>query len=298
MTAPLVSLELPGLQVYRRGKVRETWDLGDRLLMVASDRISAFDVVLPQPIPDKGRVLAGLSCFWFERTRDIVPNHLLSTDVADLPTSLKALTSQLAGRFMIVRKAQRIDVECVVRGYLSGSAWQEYRRHGTVCEERLPAGLVESDKLPEPMFTPATKADAGHDENISVRKLRDLVGDELTQRLVDASMALYRAGADYAAERGLIIADTKFEFGFVNGQLTVIDEMLTPDSSRFWDAATYVPGRPQESFDKQPVRDWLIAIGWDKSPPAPDLPDEVVEQTAWRYREAYRRLIGRDLPAP
>ncbi|RIK46446.1 MAG: phosphoribosylaminoimidazolesuccinocarboxamide synthase [Chloroflexi bacterium] len=288
-------LDIPEFPLFRRGKVRDTWDLGDQLLMVATDRISAFDVILPEPIPGKGRVLTSLSAFWFRRTAEIAPNHLLSTDVVDLPPVLQRYADALRGRFMLVKKAQRIDIECVVRGYLSGSAWVEYRDRGTVCEQALPAGLVESAKLPEPIFTPATKADSGHDENISIATMQTLVGREKTERLVDLSLRLYDFGARHAEQHGMIVADTKFEFGEVDGQVIVIDEMLTPDSSRFWDMSSYSPGGPQESFDKQPVRDWLTAQGWNRKPPAPHLPPEIIEQTGWRYREAYRRLTGKDL---
>lgn len=289
------TLDIREFPIFRRGKVRDTWDLGDNLLMVASDRISAFDVILPEPVPDKGRVLTSLSSFWFKRTSAIVPNHLVSSDVADLPAPIQHHAERLRGRFMLVRKAERVDIECVVRGYLSGSAWVEYQKYGTVCGEPLPQGLVESARLAEPLFTPATKADSGHDENISIAQMRELMGSNLTDELIDFSIALYRAGAAHASDCGLIVADTKFEFGLIDGRMHVIDEMLTPDSSRFWDAASYAPGRSQESFDKQPVRDWLSATGWDKRPPAPNLPAEVIAQTARRYREAFRRLTGEDV---
>lgn len=288
-------LDIPEFPLFRRGKVRDTWDLGDQLLMVATDRISAFDVILPESIPGKGRVLTSLSAFWFRLTAEIAPNHLISTDVADLPPSLQRHADAIRGRFMLVKKAHRIDIECVVRGYLSGSAWVEYRDRGTVCEQALPAGLVESAKLPEPIFTPATKADSGHDENISIATMQTLVGRERTERLVDLSLRLYDYGAGHAEQHGMIVADTKFEFGEIDGQVIAIDEMLTPDSSRFWDMSSYFPGGPQESFDKQPVRDWLTAQGWNRKPPAPHLPPEIIEQTGWRYREAYRRLTGKDL---
>ena len=287
--------------VYR-GKVRDTYDLGDLLLMVTTDRLSAFDVVLPTGIPDKGAVLTLLSAFWFDRLRDIVPNHLVAVvgdvetrDGAPLPAWAKELPPEFSRRSMIVRKAERIDVECIVRGYLSGSAWAEYQRSQSIGGMPLPAGLRESDSFPEPIFTPSTKADTGHDVNISTDQLTDLIGPELVQRLADTSLAIYRAAAEHARGRGIIIADTKLEFGFVDGRLTLIDEVLTPDSSRFWDLETYQPGRPQPSFDKQFVRDWLNQSGWNHEPPAPELPPEIVAATAAKYREAYRRLTGRSL---
>jgi phosphoribosylaminoimidazole-succinocarboxamide synthase len=263
--------------------------------MVASDRISAFDVILPETVPEKGRILTGLSSYWFRRTAEIVPNHLLSTDLDDLPPPAQRYRDALDGRFMIVRKAERIDVECVVRGYLAGSAWLEYQQFGTVCGERLRPEMVESEKLDRPIFTPATKADAGHDENVSVAHVQSLLGPELTEQLAEVSIRLYLAGASHAADCGLIVADSKFEFGIIDGEVTLIDELLTPDSSRFWDASTYQAGRAQASFDKQPVRDWLTATGWNRLPPPPNLPNEIVDQTAARYREAFRRLTGEDL---
>jgi phosphoribosylaminoimidazole-succinocarboxamide synthase len=293
MSGPLGTVTIVDLPVFRRGKVRETFDLGDALLMVATDRISAFDVVLPNLIPDKGRVLTGLSAHWFDETSHIAPNHLISTDLEALPPAARDAAGQLRDRFMIVKKAERIDIECVVRGYLSGSAWAEYRADGTVCGQALARGLVESARLDAPIFTPAIKSDAGHDENISYARMQDLIGTELSERLRSTSLRLYAFAAERALPRGIIIADTKFEFGFVDGELLVIDEMLTPDSSRFWAAEAYDPGRAQASFDKQPVRDWLSASGWDKSPPAPTLPGDVVNATAERYREAYRRIIGK-----
>ena len=295
MAIPLREINISQLPIYRRGKVRDTYELGENLLMVATDRISAFDVVLPDGIPDKGRILTQLSVFWFEQTADIVPNHLISSSVEDLPPELSDYAEVLRGRFMIVRRAERIDVECVVRGYLAGSAWVEYREQGTVCGQPLPEGLVESDRLPEPIFTPATKAEEGHDENIPISKMKELVGRETTERVIDISKRLFARGSEIAESKGIILADTKFEFGFVDGELTLIDEALTPDSSRYWDAAAYEPGRPQESFDKQFVRDWLLQSGWDRTPPAPPLPAEVVEGTARRYREAYERITGKVL---
>ncbi|HEY8477817.1 MAG TPA: phosphoribosylaminoimidazolesuccinocarboxamide synthase, partial [Chloroflexota bacterium] len=271
--------------------VRDIYDLGDHLLLVASDRISAFDVVLDQPIPGKGLVLTALSEFWFETTRHIVPNHLVATDLDALPAALRPFHDRLYGRSMLVRKARRIDIECVVRGYLAGSAWSEYRKTGRVAGEPMPAGLRESDHLPEPIFTPATKAASGHDENITVAEMRRLVGDALTDQLREISLALYRFAEAYARERGIIIADTKFEFGLLDGQIILIDEVLTPDSSRFWPVSEYEPGRSQPSFDKQYVRDYLSSTGWNHEPPPPPLPIEVVQRTSEKYREAYRRLV-------
>lgn len=280
-----------GLPLFRRGKVRDTYDLGDRLLMVASDRLSAFDVILPTPIPGKGIILTQLSRFWFERTRSIVPNHLDSTDLSGLGATIEGNTS-LAGRAMIVRKAERIDVECVVRGYLAGSGWREYEQHGTLAGKKMPSGMRQCDRLERPLFTPALKNDDGHDENVPASSLDDTLGHDLRQALERISLALYELAAPFAAGRGLILADTKFEFGFVAGELTLIDEALTPDSSRFWDAASFAPGRDQDSFDKQFVRDWLLASGWHKEPPAPVLPDEIVRGTTARYRAAFERLTG------
>lgn len=290
----LLTTELPGVRRYSRGKVRDIYDLGeDRLLIVATDRISAFDVVLPNGIPHKGAVLTQLSAHWFGRTGHLVPNHMLSTSVAAMPESLWQYEGQLAGRSMLVRRVERIDVECVVRGYVAGSAWAEYRRNGTVGEEALPAGLVESERLSEPLFTPATKAASGHDQNIGFRTLANLVGSELAQRLRETSIALYLFAEGVARQRGIIIADTKMEFGLREGELILIDELLTPDSSRFWPADQYGAGRGQPSFDKQFVRDWLEASGWNKEPPAPVLPGEIVARTAAKYVEAYERLTGR-----
>ena len=288
------------LPLFGRGKVRDTYDLGDRLLMVATDRLSAFDAILPNGIPDKGRVLTLLSAFWFDRTREIIANHLLSTATSDLPEALSGspeLAEMLAGRFMLVRKARRLDFECVVRGYLAGSGWADYQRMGAVCGVKLPAGLRQADHLPEPIFTPATKAETGHDINISLDEMKNSVGEDLGQAISDVSIAIYRAAAAYALDRGIIIADTKMEFGLLDGQLLLIDELLTPDSSRFWAVGEYAPGGSPPSIDKQYVRDWLERCGWDKQPPAPALPDEVVAGTASRYREAYQWLTGEPLPA-
>jgi phosphoribosylaminoimidazole-succinocarboxamide synthase len=279
-------------ELYGKGKVRDIYEAGEYLVMVASDRISAFDVVLPTPIPDKGRVLTGLSLFWFDRTRQLVPNHVVSADVADLPASFAKHRDELAGRTTLVRRAAMIPIECVARGYLSGSGWKEYRHSGTVCGIRLPDGLVESDRLPEPIFTPATKAETGHDENISLERAGEIVGDGLAQRLKELTLTLYGFGADLARERGVILADTKFEFGFIDREIALCDEVMTPDSSRFWPADRYESGGGQPSFDKQYVRDWLDESGWDHEPPGPQLPPEVVGQTAGRYREAYERVSG------
>ncbi len=297
MAMPVLMETQLSLPLYRRGKVRDTYDLGDRLLMVSTDRISAFDVVLPTGIPDKGLVLTQLSAFWFEKTADVVPNHFLalvdSTDVDGLE-----VPPDLVGRAMLVRKAQRIDVECIVRGYLAGSAWEEYRRQGTVNGERMPAGLEESQELPEPLFTPTTKAEEGHDEPITWEQMVELVGLRAATAMRVRSLALYRFARDYARERGIIIADTKFEFGWLDDEIILIDEVLTPDSSRFWPADEYRPGRSQPSFDKQFVRDYLTSVGWNRQPPAPELPSDIVERTAEKYREAYRRLTGRELLRP
>lgn len=284
------------LPLFGRGKVRDTYDLGDRLLMVATDRISAFDAIMPNGIPDKGRVLTLLSAFWFGRTREIIPNHLISIEAGDLPESLGATAEALAGRFMLVRKAKRLDFECVVRGYLAGSGWADYQRTGAVCGVTLPTGLRQADELPEPIFTPATKAEMGHDINISLDEMKNSVGEDLGQAIADVSIALYRAAAAYALDRGIIIADTKMEFGLLDDQLLLIDELLTPDSSRFWAVGDYAPDGSPPSFDKQFVRDWLERSGWDKQPPAPALPDEVVAGTTSRYREAYEWLTGETLP--
>jgi len=297
MSSVLLRTECPNLRFRTRGKVRDIFETDDRLLIVATDRISAFDVVLPNGIPDKGRVLTALSKFWFAHTSGIIANHLISTDVDEFPDVAQEYRETLSGRTMLVRKAERIDVECVVRGYLSGSAWREYQGHGTVCGESLPRGLRESDQLPAPIFTPATKADSGHDENISVGQMAQLVGADLTGQLEETSIAIYTAARTYAADRGIILADTKFEFGLHDASLILIDEALTPDSSRFWPADEYDPGRPQRSFDKQFVRNYLQSLNWDKTPPAPDLTPEVIRGTSARYREAYERLAGEPLPA-
>ena len=277
-----------------RGKVRDLYDLGDNLLLVASDRISAFDVVLPDTIPFKGEVLTKLSLFWFELLAGVTENHFISSSVADLPEQFASHAEYLAGRFMLVKKAQVFPVECIVRGYLAGSGWAEYQRAGTVCGIPLPEGLVESSRLPEPIFTPSTKADlGGHDENISFDGVIEIIGEAAAIELRDKSLAIYSAARDHAATRGIIIADTKFEFGAIDGRITLVDEVLTPDSSRFWPAATYAPGAGQPSFDKQYVRDWLIDSGWDKVSAAPGLPVDVAAHTSEMYIEAYELITGR-----
>ena len=282
-------------ELHGRGKVRDIYEAGDDLLMVASDRISAFDSVLPTDIPDKGRVLTALTLFWLEQTADILPNHLITADASEFPAPFTG-DAELAGRAMLVKRADMVPVECVARGYLSGSGWKEYGRSQSVCGVPLPAGLVESDRLPEPIFTPATKEESGHDENISLERAGELVGEGLAQRLKELTIAIYERGASVARGRGIIVADTKFEFGFAGGELILCDEVLTPDSSRFWPMDSYAPGGAQPSFDKQYVRDWLDASGWDHEPPAPELPAEVAEQTAARYREAYERITGEAWP--
>jgi len=296
MTNPiLLETNLPGLEPVARGKVRDIYRFDDRLLIVATDRISAFDYILATGIPDKGRVLTQLSLFWFDFLKDLTPTHVLSANIDDYPEPLRAHRGQLEGRSMLVRRAEMIQVECVARGYLSGSGWKEYRETGSVCGIRLPAGLKESDKLPEPIFTPAIKAQTGHDENISFERAAELAGAELAGKLRDRTLEIYRRAADYAATRGVLVADTKFEFGFVDGTLVLADEVLTPDSSRFWPAETYQPGGAQPSYDKQYVRDYLESIRWAKQPPAPPLPDEVARRTSEKYKDAYRALTGRNL---
>jgi phosphoribosylaminoimidazole-succinocarboxamide synthase len=293
MNAIVWETSLPGIQFLNRGKVRDLYEVGGHLLIVATDRLSAFDVVLPTPIPDKGRVLTQLSLFWFNLLGDVIPNHVLSA--ADFPPELDAYREQLEGRTMLCQKTKPLPVECVVRGYLSGSGWKDYGATGKVCGISLPAGLRESERLPEPIFTPSTKAIAGHDENISFDEAASTIGGELAERVRAVSLEIYRRAVAYAEPRGIILADTKFEFGLVGDQLIWIDEALTPDSSRFWPADGYQPGRSQPSFDKQYVRDYLERIGWNKQPPGPDLPADVVEATRARYREAFRQLTGHEL---
>jgi phosphoribosylaminoimidazole-succinocarboxamide synthase len=282
-----------GISPLARGKVRDIYDLGDKLLIVATDRLSAFDVVMPTPIPDKGRVLTQLSLFWFDKLRDVIRNHVLSA--TDFPAPFDQYTDALGGRSMIVRKTQPLPIECVARGYLSGSGWKEYQSTGKVCGVQLPVGLRESDKLPEPIFTPATKAASGHDENIPFERAAEIVGPPLAEKVRSVTLEIYRRAASYAEPRGILLADTKFEFGLLNGELLWIDEALTPDSSRFWPAAQYKPGGPQPSFDKQYVRDYLEQLRWPKTPPGPELPPEVVAGTRAKYRDAYRILVGREL---
>jgi phosphoribosylaminoimidazole-succinocarboxamide synthase len=294
-TPPLHQAELPGFRRVSRGKVRDIFEVGDDLLIVTTDRISAFDCVLPDPIPDKGKVLNQLSLFWFRRFEGLLPGHVITGDVPAMPDSLQPFRDLLAGRSMLVRRAKVLPVECIVRGYLAGSGWQEYQRQGTVCGIAIPEGLAENARLPEPLFTPSTKAVEGHDENIPYETMSGLVGEPLAGEVRRRALELYARAAEYALGRGIIIADTKFEFGLHEGKLMLVDEVLTPDSSRFWPADGYAPGRAQPSFDKQFVRDWLTGCGWDRNPPAPALPADVIARTTEKYREAYRRLTGEDL---
>jgi phosphoribosylaminoimidazole-succinocarboxamide synthase len=292
----VLNLELPGVKKLKSGKVREIFDLGDSFLFVASDRISAFDCVMPNGIPRKGEVLTQLSHFWFDQVENIVPNHRLAKANDPLPAKLKPFEAQLARRSMIVKKAQPLAIECVVRGYLAGSGWKEYKKSQTVCGINLPPGLQDSSELPEPIFTPATKAETGHDENIDFATAAKIVGPEIAERVRELSISIYRFAREYARKRGIIIADTKFEFGTLpDGKLILIDEVLTPDSSRFWPADQYQPGKSQPSYDKQFVRDYLETLEWDKTPPAPTLPPEVVEKTTGKYLDAYERITGRKL---
>ncbi len=294
-TQIILETDLPGIERHARGKVRDVYTLGDRLLIVATDRISAFDYILQTGIPDKGKVLTQLSIFWFDLLRDLTPTHFLAASVDEYPEPLRQYRSQLEGRSMLVKRARMVEIECVARGYLAGSGWKEYREQGTVCGIRLPAGLKESDRLPEPIFTPAIKAQTGHDENVSFENVASKIGGELASRLRDLTLAIYTRAAEYAEKRGVLIADTKFEFGFVGDRLVLGDEVLTPDSSRFWPADSYRPGGPQFSYDKQYVRDYLESIHWNKQPPAPALPPEVAAKTGEKYRQAYRALTGREL---
>jgi phosphoribosylaminoimidazole-succinocarboxamide synthase len=287
--------ELPGTRQVAQGKVRDIFEVGEQLLIVATDRLSAFDVVLPDPIPDKGKVLTQLSKFWFDRFGELVPNHVVETEAAKFPASLAAHREQLEGRAMLVRRAKPLPVECVVRGYLAGSGWNDYQKTGAVCGIRLPAGMKQAEKLPEPIFTPSTKATTGHDENITQDQAAALVGADVARQVRDVSLGIYQRAAEYALGRGIIIADTKFEFGLYEGKLMWIDEALTPDSSRFWSVAEYKVGMSPPSFDKQFVRDYLLSTKWDKTPPAPNLPAEVIKGTSDRYREAYRLITGTEL---
>jgi phosphoribosylaminoimidazole-succinocarboxamide synthase len=293
MSAVISQTDFAGLRLRARGKVRDIYEVGDELLIVATDRLSAFDVVLPTPIPDKGRVLTQLSLFWFDKLASIVPNHVISATNFGGPLAVYA--DALNGRAMLVRRTEPVPIECVVRGYLSGSGWKDYQKTGSVCGIALPAGLRESDRLPEPIFTPSTKATSGHDENISFDETVTRIGRPLAEKLRDTSLAIYERAAEFASARGIIIADTKFEFGLIGDELIWIDEALTPDSSRFWPGNQYMPGTPQPSFDKQYVRDYLEKIGWNKQPPAPELPADVVAATRDKYREAYQRVTGHAL---
>jgi phosphoribosylaminoimidazole-succinocarboxamide synthase len=296
MLSPILTeTNLPGIELRSRGKVRDVYSLGDVLLFVATDRISAFDCILPTGIPDKGRILTQMSIFWFDFLKDIVPTHFLTADVSEYPAQLQPFRDQLEGRSMLVRRARMFEAECVARGYVAGSGWKDYKATGAICGIPLPSGLVESSKLPEPIFTPATKAQSGHDENISFARFAEITGADLAHALRELTLQIYRKASDYAETRGIILADTKFEFGLIDGRITLADEVLTPDSSRFWPRASYAPGGPQRSYDKQYVRDYLETLDWDKRPPAPPLPAEVAARTSEKYKEAYTALTGRDL---
>ena len=294
MTA-LSDIKLGNVLPIKTGKIRSIYDLGDKFLFVASDRISAYDSILPNPVPDKGKVLSQLSKFWFGFLKDVVENHFISDNIEDYPEEFKPFKDILEGRSMLVMKADVIPIECVVRGYISGSAWVEYQKQGTVNDEPMPEGLQESDKLMKPIFTPSTKAESGHDENISFKKMVNIIGKELSEELKEKSLAVYCKARDYLETKGIILADTKFEFGLSNGQVHLIDEVLTPDSSRFWPKAGYKPGKGQESYDKQFVRDYLNQIKWDRNPPAPSLPEEIISKTRQKYLEIYKIISGKDL---
>jgi phosphoribosylaminoimidazole-succinocarboxamide synthase len=291
----IVQTNLTGVKLHGRGKVRDIYDLGEHFLIVATDRLSAFDVVLPTPIPNKGKVLTQMSAFWFDHFKNVVPNHVVSTEVSDYPKELHPFRDQIEGRSMLVKKAIVFPVECVARGFLTGSGLKDYNKTGSVCRIPLPAGLRDSDRLPQAIFTPSTKAEKGHDENISEDQAGTIIGADNVRQLKELTLMLYTRGVDYASTRGIIICDTKFEFGTISGKIAIVDEMLTPDSSRFWPADKYSPGKPQPSFDKQFVRDYLEKIGWNKQPPAPELPDDIVNATSAKYVEALRVLTGRDL---
>jgi phosphoribosylaminoimidazole-succinocarboxamide synthase len=291
----ITTTDLPGLRLTHRGKVRDIYEAGENLLFIATDRISAFDCVLPNGIPNKGRVLTQMSLFWFKYLEDLVPNHLLTANVDEYPAELRQFRDQLEGRSMLVKKARMFPVECVARGYVSGSGWKDYQHTGAICGNSLPPGLLESSQLPEPIFTPATKAETGHDENISFEEAAKTIGESTARKLKELTLAIYAKAAAYALENGIILADTKFEFGVIDGEITLGDEVLTPDSSRYWPAATYQPGGPQKSFDKQFVRDYLETLAWNKQPPAPPLPEDVVLKTAAKYREAYETLTHASL---
>jgi phosphoribosylaminoimidazole-succinocarboxamide synthase len=291
----LTQSNLPDVKLHALGKVRDIYDLGEHFLIVATDRLSAFDVVLPNPIPNKGRVLNQMSAFWFAHFKQTVPNHVISTNVADFPASVQSFRDQLEGRSMLVKKAKVFPVECVARGFLAGSGLKDYKSTGKICGIPLPPGLRESDRLPEAIFTPSTKAERGHDQNISEQEAARIIGESNLQRIKELTLTLYNAGVEYAANRGIIICDTKFEFGVIDGEIAIVDEMLTPDSSRFWPADQYTPGKPQPSFDKQFVRDYLERIGWNKQPPAPEIPEEIVAATTEKYVDALKILTGRDV---
>ena len=291
----LMKTDLPGVKLHGRGKVRDIYDLGEHFLIIATDRLSAFDVVLPTPIPNKGKVLTQMSAFWFDFFKEFVPNHVVSTKVDQYPKDLHRFRDQLEGRSMLVKKARVFPIECVARGFLTGSGLKDYNRTGEVCGIRLPAGLRDSDRLPQPIFSPATKAETGHDENISEEQATKIVGVENIRRLKELTLSIYNRAVEFASKRGIIICDTKFEFGTIDGVIAIVDEMLTPDSSRFWPADRYSPGKPQPSFDKQFVRDYLERIGWNKQPPAPELPEDIVRATSAKYVEALRILTGREL---
>lgn len=291
----LLNTNFDGLKLFRKGKVRDVYDLGDKLLIISCDRISCFDVVLPCGIPYKGKVLNAISNFWFDFVKDLIPNHLITSDLSEYPQGLEKYRNDLDGRSMLVVKSKPLPVECIVRGYLSGSGWKEYQKSQSVCGIKLTVGLKESDKLPEIIFTPSTKADVGHDQNVSQKFVEELIGKETAQEISRASIAIYKKASEYALTKGIIIADTKFEFGMYNNKVILIDEVLTPDSSRFWPADEYVPGKAQSSFDKQFVRDYLETLSWDKTPPAPMLPADIIAKTTQKYLEAYSKLTGRGL---
>ena len=291
----ILDIDIKGLKLFKKGKVRNVFDLGDKLLIVSSDRISAFDCIMQTGIPDKGRILTGLSSFWFDFTRPIIDNHVVSTSIDDFPAEAKARKDMLSGRSMLVKKTEMIEIECVARGYLAGSGWKEYKKSSSVCGIKLPGGLKEASKLPETIFTPAIKAKTGHDENISEKKMIDIVGAETGKFLKEKTIEIYEKAAEYANKKGIIIADTKFEFGSLSGKIILIDEILTPDSSRFWPKDTYSPGKSQKSYDKQFLRDYLETLDWDKTPPGPKLPEDIANKTRDKYLEAYKRLTGKEL---
>lgn len=294
-TTTIYETHFPSLKFLKRGKVRDIYDLGEHLLIVATDRLSAFDVVMPQPIPDKGKVLTQISNYWFEIVKDIIPNHIVASDVDKFPKECQAYREQLRGRSIVVKKAKPLAVECIVRGYVSGSGWNDYKKTKSICGIKLPDGLVESSKLPEPIFTPSTKADVGHDENISFEKAISILGKEITEKVRGYTLAIYNRASQIAETKGIIIADTKMEFGVYDGELIIIDELLTPDSSRFWPKSKYKPGYAQESFDKQYVRDYLLSINFNKQPPGPMMPDSVIQKTSELYREALKKLTGKEV---